>query len=391
MTNHMRPPYPWFGGKRKAADLIWTRLGDVANYIEPFLGSAAILLMRPTEPKIETVNDADAMIANFWRAIRADPATVAMHADEPVNECDLHAKHRYLIMRKPMVREQCMADPEWFDAKIAGWWVWGLSQWIGTGWVPDRGPAPEQVPRIGPRSGECLHPNAARSEGERDHDPTRSELSLTGSMGVHSVKVPVQVPYLHTAGMGVDAHARGADLGNVKVRIGIPYLRHVGMGVHSHAHSPDLGDSHARIKGFHEAGIYAWFEALQVRLRRVRVCSGDWSRIMGESVIHGNGMTGIVLDPPYDGFANVYSDGTEIFSQVAKWATDHGQDPRLRIALCGYEGSFTAPDGWETVEWKANGGYGNRSGNMNAHKERIWFSPACLKVNRPQQRSLFGP
>ena len=144
-------------------------------------------------------------------------------------------------------------------------------------------------------------------------------------------------------------------------------------------------------KTAHEAGIYAWFEALQVRLRRVRVCSGDWSRIMGESVIHGNGTTGIVLDPPYDGFANVYSDGTEIFSQVAKWAVDHGQDPRLRIALCGYEGSFTAPDGWETVEWKANGGYGNTSGNMNAHKERIWFSPACLKVNRPQQRSLFGP
>ncbi len=355
MTNHMRPPYPWFGGKRKAADLIWSRLGDVANYIEPFLGSAAILLMRPSEPKIETVNDADAMIANFWRAIRADPATVAMHADWPVVECDLHARHRYLITRKPMVREQCMADPEWFDAKIAGWWVWGLSQWIGDGWVPNRSPAQHgKIPRIGPRLGECLHPNAARSEGERDHDPTLSGAGpdevprLTGSMGVHSVKVPVQVPYLS-------------------------------------------GDSHALIKGFHEAGIYAWFEALQVRLRRVRVCSGDWSRIMGESVIHGNGMTGIVLDPPYDGYANVYSDGTEIFSQVAKWATDHGQDPRLRIALCGYEGSFTPPDGWETVEWKANGGYGNVAGNMNAHKERIWFSPACLKPNRPQQRSLFGP
>ena len=350
MTNHMRPPYPWFGGKRKAADLIWTRLGDVANYIEPFLGSAAILLMRPTEPKIETVNDADAMIANFWRAIRADPATVAMHADWPVNEADLHARHRYLITRKPMVREQCMADPEWFDAKIAGWWVWGLSQWIGDGWVPDRGNAPDKVPRIGPRSGVGIHPNAARSEGEQDHDPTRSGAGAHDRVP-EDVTVPVQIPYLYTGAMGVHAHAKTGR----------------------------------------EAMIYAWFEALQIRLRRVRVCAGDWSRIMGESVIHVNSMTGIVLDPPYDGFANVYSDGTEIFSQVAKWATDHGQDPRLRIALCGYEGSFTAPDGWETVEWKANGGYGNTSGNMNAHKERIWFSPACLKVNRPQQRSLFGP
>jgi hypothetical protein len=331
MSNHMRPPYPWFGGKRKAADMIWTRLGDVANYIEPFLGSAAILLKRPSEPKIETVNDADAMIANFWRAIRADPMTVAKHADYPVLEADLHARHRYLITRKPMVREQCMADPEWFDAKIAGWWVWGLSQWIGDGWVPDR----------------------------------------------------VQVPYLHTAGMGVDAHARGPDLRECAVPVKVPRIDAATVrGINARS-VRDLD------QGFHEAGIYAWFEALQVRLRRVRVCSGDWSRIMGESVIHGNGMTGIVLDPPYDGFAGVYSDGSEIFSQVAKWAVDHGQDPRLRIALCGYDGSFTAPDGWETVEWKANGGYGNTSGNMNAHKERIWFSPACLKPNRPQQRSLF--
>ena len=213
-----------------------------------------------------------------------------------------------------------------------------------------------------------------QNPGSRSNGPDYFEWQRNGT----PVKVPVQVPYLHTAGMGVHAHASGLDhdLARVAVRIGIPYLK---------------GGSHANIKGFHEAGIYAWFEAVQVRLRRVRVCSGDWSRIMGESVIHGNGMTGIVLDPPYDGFANVYSDGTEIFSQVAKWAVDHGQDPRLRIALCGYEGSFTAPDGWETVEWKANGGYGNTSGNMNAHKERIWFSPACLKVNRPQQRSLFGP
>jgi hypothetical protein len=25
-------------------------------------------------------------------------------------------------------------DPLWFDAKIAGWWVWGISCWIGGGW-----------------------------------------------------------------------------------------------------------------------------------------------------------------------------------------------------------------------------------------------------------------
>jgi DNA adenine methylase len=53
----MQAPRPWFGGKSRAADLVWSRLGDVPNYVEPFFGSGAILLARPHEPRIETVND----------------------------------------------------------------------------------------------------------------------------------------------------------------------------------------------------------------------------------------------------------------------------------------------------------------------------------------------
>jgi len=40
------------------------------------------------------------------------------------------------------------------------------------------------------------------------------------------------------------------------------------------------------------------------------------------------------------------------------------------------------PSDWECVEWKANGGYGNQrktQDNENAKRERIWFSPHCLK------------
>jgi len=29
-------PFPWFGGKRKVAAEIWSRFGDVVNYVEPF-------------------------------------------------------------------------------------------------------------------------------------------------------------------------------------------------------------------------------------------------------------------------------------------------------------------------------------------------------------------
>ena len=40
-------PFPYFGGKRRAAPAIWRALGDPSGYVEPFAGSAAVLLARP--------------------------------------------------------------------------------------------------------------------------------------------------------------------------------------------------------------------------------------------------------------------------------------------------------------------------------------------------------
>jgi len=53
--------FPYFGSKALVAEPLWEAFGvDVANYIEPFCGSCAVLLARPTPGKIETVNDAHA-------------------------------------------------------------------------------------------------------------------------------------------------------------------------------------------------------------------------------------------------------------------------------------------------------------------------------------------
>ena len=90
----LKAPFPWFGGKSRVADLVWKRFGNVANYVEPFAGSLAVLLGRPHQAKLETVNDLDCYVANFWRALKNDPDGVAQWADDPVNEADLHAKHR---------------------------------------------------------------------------------------------------------------------------------------------------------------------------------------------------------------------------------------------------------------------------------------------------------
>jgi site-specific DNA-adenine methylase len=87
MTGDLHAPFPWFGGKRRVADVVWKAFGqEIANYCEPFAGSLAVLIGRPGGAgKIETVNDRNRYLANFWRAVTADPAEVARHADWPVN------------------------------------------------------------------------------------------------------------------------------------------------------------------------------------------------------------------------------------------------------------------------------------------------------------------
>lgn len=137
----LRAPFPWFGGKSRAAAGVWRALGDVKNYVEPFGGSAALLLARPGGPgKIETYNDTDGLLVNWWRAVKADPEAVAGHADWPVSEADLTARHWWLVSHRDRIREGVLADPDWYDARAAGWWVWGACAWIGSGWCDGRGP-----------------------------------------------------------------------------------------------------------------------------------------------------------------------------------------------------------------------------------------------------------
>jgi len=124
-------PYP--GGKSAVADMVWARLGNVANYLEPFAGSLATLLRRPADHfangyRVETVNDANSYLVNFWRCLEKGlHAEVAKHADWPVMEADLHARHRWLVRSDEAHgwRTQFVHDPDFCDPKIAGWWCWG--------------------------------------------------------------------------------------------------------------------------------------------------------------------------------------------------------------------------------------------------------------------------
>ena len=133
-------PFPYFGGKSLARETVWAALGDPENYVEPFAGSAAMLLGRPNVGKVETINDADGFVANFWRAVSLDAAEVARHVDWPTNEADLIARHSWLVRNAPGLLQRLEADPDYYDAKVAGWWCWGACNWIGSGWCSGTGP-----------------------------------------------------------------------------------------------------------------------------------------------------------------------------------------------------------------------------------------------------------
>src|SRR5215831_15099220 len=142
----------YFGGKAKIASLVWDRLGDPANFIEPFMGSAAVLLARPHPPRIETANDACCYLTNFWRATKYDPEGVVEWADWPVHEADLHANHRWLVLGRDAeaFRHRMKTDPDFYDVKVAGRWCQGICSWIGSGWAQSPESAEwEQLPEIG--------------------------------------------------------------------------------------------------------------------------------------------------------------------------------------------------------------------------------------------------
>ena len=127
-------------------------------------------------------------------------------------------------------------------------------------------------------------------------------------------------------------------------------------------------------------------QALSDRLRDVRVCCGDWERVTGGCVTFKHGLTGVFLDPPYTPEAGwcggAYSHEGAVGHDVAQWCRANGDNPLLRIALCGYEGEHDMPANWDCHAWKAKGGYG--PGNGNPERERIWFSPHCLGASHVQ-------
>src|SRR5581483_8649684 len=61
--------FGWYGGKYSHLDWLLPLLPECQHYCEPFGGSAAVLLNRAPSP-VETYNDVDGEVVNFFRVLR---------------------------------------------------------------------------------------------------------------------------------------------------------------------------------------------------------------------------------------------------------------------------------------------------------------------------------
>jgi len=61
--------FGWYGGKYSHLEWLLPLLPASHSYCEPFAGSAAVLINRPAAP-VETYNDIDGEVANFFRMLR---------------------------------------------------------------------------------------------------------------------------------------------------------------------------------------------------------------------------------------------------------------------------------------------------------------------------------
>jgi DNA adenine methylase len=295
----MKAPFPYFGSKRGAAAEIWRRFGNVSPYIEPFAGSLGCLLARPWrkgQRYVETVNDSDGHITNVWRSIKFAPEQVLEHCDWPVNELDKYARQVEMISARADLTALMRSDPDAFDARLAGRWIWGACVSIGSDWHAPK--APNSRPQIDPKGG-------------------------APSCGVCSMSFTPSI----------------------------------------------LRD-------------------LSFRLRFVVALCGDWSRCVSPVMrgAYGGKTSGVLLDPPYSNdvrASGLYSDDDgSVAAKARVWAIEHGDNPRIRIALCGLAEEHDMPDAWDVYDHSGNGGESVKSGG-----ERIWFSPHCIPPTK--QGSLF--
>jgi len=126
-----------------------------------------------------------------------------------------------------------------------------------------------------------------------------------------------------------------------------------------------------------ERRVFEYITSLNERLRCVQVWWNDFEVVVEKADRSEFGVVGVLLDPPYPRHLRDYdynTDGADVWHRAARWAVANGDNPKLRIAVCGYgdaESDALFPQTWARFVWRRSG--------IGRYKDRecIWFSPHC--------------
>lgn len=326
-------PFWYFGGKAKVAPVVWQMLGDVQHYVEPFAGSLAVLLRRPQRHRyrLATANDKDGYIANVWRALKYAPNEVARYANWPAIENDLHARHIWLLNQADELVLRLEGNPDYYDAKIAGWWLWCNANWIGSHLCNGDGPwNTDGVRRISIRRIEDVTARGVR----------RQRIHLNSGQGVRRNITTARQQWLETW---------FADIARV-----IEDTR-VACGDWTRI----VTDGALALSALDKTGIF-----------------------LDPPYEHAERNT------------DVYNhDDVDIALDSAKWAIEKAADG-TRIVYAGYAGAHVEQllldAGWGAYAWKAHGGMANNGADRkkNKYRERLWYSPAIVETYSSVPKTL---
>jgi hypothetical protein len=260
--------------------------------------------------------------------VQKNPDAVAAACNWPVNEVDLFARHSYLVRHKEELLNRLHGDPEYFDAKLAGWWAWGACCWIGHGWCAGIGP--------------WIH------DGYTLVDRRKLPHLSNAGRGVNSLVACTES--LIDENLGA-CEEQAAALRTWMRRLA-DRLRHVRVA---------CGDW-KRVTS----------SSVTTRLGLTGVLL-DPPYTEGMEVYAAGGC------------------GGRLASEVREWCAQSGNDPLFRIVLCGrgeeHDALLSLP-GWSKVKGLAGGrGYARTDeARSRQASEFLWLSPNCVKPEGATQK-----
>lgn len=321
----IKAPFCYFGGKSAVADLVWELIGnDVKRYFEPFAGSLAVLLARKRKPNAlynEIVNDLDCLLINVWRALKNASAEVALLCCDPSSQLLYWQRICYIVKNKDSLLEKMLKDDEYYDVKLAAYWIYCKSSEIGAMEI-DKIDVEEVYKSI-------------------DNGITKGRIQLLRGNGIHSKCTQLYNPYSVTRCKLERLSLWFSQIENILENVKITCMdwkRLFNEGTHW---QDDCGKSNIGI--FFDPP----YSDTSRKKSLYRIDSYDTAKEVNEFCIK-----------------NAYRE-------------------TYKIVVAGYEGEHNNLEdyGYVKYSWKSNGGYRNISGNNdNKFKERLWASSSCNKI-----------